>query len=395
MKTKRVMACLVAGVCILSVSVVAAFGSVNGYANYKTAVKALALNVDNVSAQGTFSMSYDGATVMNGQGEFAKDGADTSAHMVVTDVYTGQKNEHWNTICDGTEIWMDQDAPYYQTYEHSTDEADIGHGLLGFTEDDEFSARFVNLMEMGVDTVMGDLKNNVIEIASSNGDYTYQLDINKGQVPAVVNAALSLLAYSVSESTANTAYVDWEEWDKCAISYYEQETGQTLSEDFMSHYNGVIEDDSWWEDNEELEAFEDAQSEMHEHYYQQLEQKIAATGSTGGILYVAADGSTTFYDDVKEYQKAHGEADMDDIEDFIGQDLSLETVHFVFSVDKSGNLTSNHCEATFLTVDEDGQTHTMVLTGDATLGDYGTTVIQPLDVGDRLSYEEYQNQVGF
>ena len=42
-KRSRLMVCLVAGVLILAVSATAAFGSVNGYAKYKTALKALAM----------------------------------------------------------------------------------------------------------------------------------------------------------------------------------------------------------------------------------------------------------------------------------------------------------------------------------------------------------------
>ena len=40
MKVNKVTACLVAGICVLSVSATAAFGSINGYANYKTGVNA-------------------------------------------------------------------------------------------------------------------------------------------------------------------------------------------------------------------------------------------------------------------------------------------------------------------------------------------------------------------
>ena len=59
-KRKRLIICLVAGVLILAVSATAAFGSVNGYSRYKEAVKALALETDNFSAQCTMVMTCDG-----------------------------------------------------------------------------------------------------------------------------------------------------------------------------------------------------------------------------------------------------------------------------------------------------------------------------------------------
>ena len=62
-KRNRVTTCLIAGVLVLAVSATAAFGSVNGYARYKEAVKALALETENFSAVGTARMTVDGQEV--------------------------------------------------------------------------------------------------------------------------------------------------------------------------------------------------------------------------------------------------------------------------------------------------------------------------------------------
>lgn len=388
MKKNRVMTCLAVGVCVLAVSATAAFGSVNGYANYKTAVKELALKSDNFSAQAAVSVTYDGKTVMSGKGESAKDGKNFSMHYVLTDGKSSE--ESFDTTLNGVNTWFNASDAYYYTAD-AGDTSDA-HGLLGVTEDDELSNRIINFLEMGADTVMGDLKNNVVEIGSSNGDYTYQLDISSSQVPAVVNAGLSVLAYAMSENVSNTSYVDFEDWDLCAVRYYQQQTGEQLSQDFLDHYRGEVDDDRWWENNEELDKFEELQGEMHGHYYEELEQKMDAANSTSGVLYVANDGTTTFYPDVVAYERGKGVDSMDDIEDFVGEDLILDNVHFTFSVNKAGQLTANHCEATFKTVDKDGGAHTMVLTSDVTLGEYGTTVVQPLDVGDRISWEEYASE---
>ena len=76
----------------------------------------------------------------------------------------------------------------------------------------------------------------------------------------------------------------------------------------------------------------------------------------------------------------------DDLERYVGEDMNLEKVLCNFGVDDQGNLTSNSIEATFTTTDKDGGTHTLVLTGDVTITNYGTTTIQPLDVGGREKY---------
>ena len=127
---------------------------------------------------------------------------------------------------------------------------------------------------------------------------------------------------------------------------------------------------------------------MHEYYYQELDKKIAASGLTSGVLYVAVDGSTIFYPNEKAYHEARGMTDVgDNLELMIGQDLTLDNVHFTFTVNRDLQLTANQGEATFTTVDDKGGKHTLVLTADAALSDYGTTVVKPLDVGDRQPYD--------
>ena len=391
MKKNRVMACLVAGVCVLTVSATAAFGSINGYANYKTAVKALALNVDNVSASGTYTMTYDGKEILTGKMDCACDGANSAVHTVFGS--EAGTEESWNTTLNGTNTTFDSDSDHYYTYEAGTEK--MGHGLLGLSEDDEFSQRVVTFLEMGADTVVGDLKNNVVEIDAKDGLYTYQLDIDSSQVPAVVNAALSVFAYAASESMANTRYVEFEDWNGCTAAYYEKETGETLDQAFLDYYTGKVnfsseeEDAAWYEDNHEmLDKLSEYEGRMHEHYYDQLMDELNSRGVDCGVLFVHTDGSTTFYPDEKTYLAARDDVSVDSsIETYIGKDLTLDNVHFVFTVNKDGQLTANHCEASFVTVDKDGGKHTMVLTGDVTLSDYGTTVIQPLDVGGRQHYD--------
>ena len=227
------------------------------------------------------------------------------------------------------------------------------------------------------------MKNNVVEISSSNGIRTYQLDIDKDQVPAIVNAGLSVLAYAAYDGMMNTSYVDFEDWDQCAAAYYEKQTGQSLSDDFLAHYTGEINDESWYENNAELDKFEKLQGEMYDFYDQELQEKLAEADSTSGVLYVAIDGATTFYKDVASYVHDKIDDTFDDLESFVGKDLSLDSVHFTFSVNKDGQLTDNHIEAIFSTVDQNDASHALVLTGDVTFSEYGTTVVQPLDVGDR------------
>ena len=71
----------------------------------------------------------------------------------------------------------------------------------------------------------------------------------------------------------------------------------------------------------------------------------------------------------------------DNLESYIGQDMTLEKVLCNFGVDDKGSLTSNQITVNFSTTDQDGEHHTLVITGDVTISNYGTTTVQPLDVG--------------
>ena len=178
MKKNRVITCLIAGVCVLTVSATAAFGSINGYANYKTAVKALALDVDNVSAEGTFTLTYDGQEVMKGQAEVGCDGADQYSHSIVGDGI--RTSESWSATVNGVNTWFNRDDTHYYSYQAETEKS--GHGLMNISGDDEMSQRVFTLLELGADTVVGDLKNNVVEIDARDGLYTYQLEDRKSVV---------------------------------------------------------------------------------------------------------------------------------------------------------------------------------------------------------------------
>ena len=73
MKSKRRLGiCLAVGILVLAVSAAAAFGSVNGYARYKQAVKDLLLREDNFTVQAQTHLSVDGERLLSVQMDYAK-----------------------------------------------------------------------------------------------------------------------------------------------------------------------------------------------------------------------------------------------------------------------------------------------------------------------------------
>lgn len=375
-KQNRLTVCLAAGVLILAVSATAAFGSVNGYTTYKEAVKKLALKTDNVTISGTVNLAMDGKELMTYQMDAAIDGANNSTHATATTAGV-RVEDTYHTMLNGVTTSFNADEKYYNTYSYENGESSSGTNLLGIENDDEMANRMITFMEIAADTVVGDLKNNFVQVGEKDGNTLYQVNISKSQVPSLVNAGLSLMAYSVAEQE-NYGRVIYENMAATEIAYYEKTTGEALSEEFKQGYQGRGDDD-WYEKHDaQLEKFNEVTSKLWEGHQAQLEKK-----GDVGILFVKADGSTEYYATGKAFATAHPEETAEEFSYYIGEDMSLEAVACTFGVDKNGNLTSNQISATFSTTEKDGTRHEMTMKGDVTLKNFGSTTVSPLDVGNR------------
>lgn len=387
-KRNRITVCLVAGVLILAVSAGAAFGSVNGYSTYKEAVKALALKTDNVTMQGSMKATLDGKEFVSMTGEMAIDGKNKSSHVISSE-FGGQKDEYYDTTLGNTDTRFNADSKYYNEHTYDNDQtAEDRNNLLGISADDEMSKRMVNFMEIAADTVMGDLKNNFVQLGKDGDKTQYQIEISKDQVPSLVNAGLSLFAYSMTADEGTDWGVYYEDYEASMMNAYEKLSGNKLSEEFRNGY--LREDDTAdsevWRDQNEKQIHEIvdflSEKDWERQYYDQLDQK------QGGIVFVKTDGTSVYYKDYKSYAKANPKMVEDELSSYTGQDMVLKTAQCKFGVDKNGNLTNNTLTATFTTTDQDGKNHELVVTADVTLSNYGTTTVQKLDTGDRVKMPE-------
>ena len=238
---------------------------------------------------------------------------------------------------------------------------------------------------------MGDLKNNFVQLGKDGDKTQYQIEISKDQVPSLVNAGLSLFAYSVAADEGTDWGVYYEDYRASMLNAYEKLSGNKLSEEFRNGY--LREDDTadsaaydaWCDQNEkQIQKIVEYLSEKdwERQYYDQLDQK------QGGIVFVKTDGTSVYYKDYKSYAKANPKMVEDDMSTYLGQDMVLKTAQCKFGVDKNGNLTNNTLTATFTTTDQDGKNHELVVTADVTLSNYGTTTVQKLDTGDRTKMPE-------
>ncbi|MBR2490831.1 MAG: hypothetical protein IKB65_05040 [Ruminiclostridium sp.] len=378
MKKRKVMTCLVAGVLVLAVSATAAFGSVNGYSRYKEAVKALALENDNFSAVGTMEMTMDGETVWTMGAEIALDQAESST--ILTMQQGDYEELEVSANVDGQHIWYtDDDGNTYHSMPSDRDEGP--YNLLGFEADDEYENRLITFFEVACDTVVGELKNNFVQVGTQDGVDLYQVDIAQAQVPSLVNAGLSLFAYAMTEENSNAWQTAYEDFDATRFHYYETQTGKTLPQEFKDAYTGGWSDE-WYQANQALVDEFDAVCYGDGTYWCEAYDRVLEDNN-GGVVYVYADGSYDYYPDQWSFIEAHPEESANNMEAYIGEDLALENIHCTFGVDNDGNLTQNYIAVTFVTTGRDGNLHEVVIAGEVELFDFGTTTVTLPDLGDR------------
>lgn len=381
MMKRKVTACLLAGVLVLGVSAGAAFESVNGYAAYKNGVKNLLLETKSVTLEGEFAVSVDGKNLAKTWGKVATDGKNHSSDMWVESA-DGTKDESHDVYLNGVNTWYSGNQAAEKTYYSHTYERNDRENLLGYEEDDEMESRLITFVELAADSVVGDLKNNFVSLGSEDGVNKYQVEVSKQQVPALVNAGLSLMAYSQFSYTGYNTY--YEDYEASLKSYYEKTTGQPISQELWDNYY-VGWNDEWVDANQDaVDKFEEIQYDFSDIGYDTLEKK------GGGVAYVKKDLSVEYYATQLDFYNAHPEECGDDWSLFIGKDLSLESVTCGFGLDDEGRLVENSISAAFVTTDAKGDRHTMTLEGSFTASDFNSTQIQAPDVTGwkNLSEEE-------
>lgn len=378
-KHSKLMVCLVVGLLVLSISALATFSSVNGYSRYKDAVKTLALKADNYTADVTMAVSADGQQILTKSCHYQREGKNQATYSKSTEM-DGTPSENWCTILNGTETWCSSSE---QDYYYTDSDARTNSTLFGLANDEELDNRMVNFAEIAADTIVGDLKNNFVQTGSdANGD-TYSVDISESQVPPLINAGLSLMAYSVNAERGSSSRVAWQDYDAASQAYFEKTTGETLPADFMEQYNKG--DDAWYQNNEKLvDHFNEVTGSMSDQY-----QEVLSQNDDKGVVYVHTDGAYDYYPDEQSYYDAHPEEASASwtLENYVGDDASLKQVSLTFALDKNGNLTANKIDVTFSVAGKDGASHSVVFSADINVKDYGTTKVTPLDVGDRTEYQ--------
>ena len=362
MKNKRIIACLAAGVLILSISCTTAFGSVGGYDNLKTAVKTIAFDTENMTAAGNMKVCYDDKVIAAYEGVWKKDGKNTSYQTKETNK-KGETTEEYGTTINGVVERYYPERNVIEKYEIE----DIKY----YMEDKESMNRAYKFIEAGIDTIVGDLKNNFVLTGSTRDSSTYHVSISNYQIPELINAGLAFFAYESTTDMQDSYNLVWEDQDLLIKSKYKEQTNKELPEGFDNRYQ--IKD---WDDDLKSAAdeYDEISGETWDYYYQILSSQY----NDEGVLYIKADGTYEHFTKIKDVVNKYPDAMPDDLFVYVGNDLILDNVDFTYTTDNENRLTS--CEATLLfSTNLDNEIHFIELTGNMEISDYDNTVITPIE----------------
>lgn len=215
-KKKLTMAIgMAVGVTVLAGAAFASYNTSNGYEVGKSAVKGLMSN-ENYTANLEIKMSVDGNEI---------------AKTVITELYDRngdvklnktEKNEsNTSYIANSEYSSYYQDGSYITTSNYSDDEVHtsiytgdiyMGRGSFDMADtmdekDKETSDKIIHFTELVCDTMIGDLKNNIVYVSGDDNSSTYELSLDAVQIPEVVNAGLSAMFSSMNRYDTRDPYM--------------------------------------------------------------------------------------------------------------------------------------------------------------------------------------------
>ena len=191
---------MVLGVTVLAGAAFASYNTSNGYDVAKTAVKGLMKN-ENYTANMTTKMSIDGNEIASDtMKELYDRNGDVKMNKENKVSSYDYNNEYREWVQDDTNIISSIHYDGEKTTlveENASDYLNLFGGFDKFyTEDaneDKRNQKMVNFVELIGDTLIGDLKNNIIYVSGDDNSSTYEMNLDAIQIPEVANAGLSAM----------------------------------------------------------------------------------------------------------------------------------------------------------------------------------------------------------
>lgn len=355
MKNKRYLrtvVCFALGAILLTGSALANYDNASGYTKLKNGVLSMK-TVENFTAEAKLSLSYNGSIIEAGEVELMYDRNGTVTQYKKETTARGDFHT-WTQDGYGVSKTYEEDVDYTYSVYNAYDKG-FNDGYLSDTngnkkmEDDTY-----NFLELLCDTMVGDLKNNFVLVSSEDGTSTYQISLNRDQIPELIQSGLAVSFGRMSN--VNNYLVEFESGD----------------------YNSYGEDE--WQ-----RLHEEADKILENHDY-------------AGVAYVKQDGSIDYYASVRDYMAEIGCENLSAsyLRYMVEDGPSVDNVSCTVAIDSEGRITDMKASAALTGKDGNGDEQTVSMDLSAKIYDYGTTAIEPFDTsifkGDWN--QEYLNKYG-
>lgn len=195
-KNKKITAIvgIATGAVILAGAAFASYNTSNGYDVGKLAVKGLMSN-ENYTAEMTTTFNVDGEEIesikfkekydRNGDVKRYNETQHSNEYLTQSWHQDGKEIRIQN-ISDGTKVYV-----YPEKIYSGAGVFDINQELTD--EDRKTQEKVIRFVELVGDTLVGDLKNNIVYVGGDDNSATYEMNLSSVQIPEFVNAGISAL----------------------------------------------------------------------------------------------------------------------------------------------------------------------------------------------------------
>ena len=169
-------------------AVFANIDNANGYGVVKEAAKNTLFSSDNVTADINVSADLDGSNLFGGKALIKKDaGGDVKMQT------SSQSYDETGTLVSTDNLMTIQDGYRLSSYTYNTNEGPETHKTKYKMSDRDISEEMfantevmdkqIGFLETLADTLIGDIKNNIVLTDSSDGNRTYTINMTGEQLP--------------------------------------------------------------------------------------------------------------------------------------------------------------------------------------------------------------------
>ena len=190
----RAMICIGVSVLLLTMAVFANYDNASGYSEIKNAVKNM-MYTDNGTANINAEAVLDGVNIAKFDIKMMLD-KNSDVKMYVSSM---------NSVGDYYDTSEETVQDGYKLKSYTTDNSDFSRSSkykykmspdsfpMNISKDNEMLTKGVNFVETLCDTLVGDIKNNIVLASTDGGSKTYSINMNGEQLPKYMTAAFSFM----------------------------------------------------------------------------------------------------------------------------------------------------------------------------------------------------------